>query len=193
MSKIDHSLFNADSHALEREFEICPKCGSELVIKHGKNGAFLGCASYPTCDYLRPLHHHDGHIIKELDSECPLCTNPLVIRNGRYGMFIGCSGFPDCHYIAADKTREDDEILPSCPKCQKGRLVKRANKFGKYFYSCDRYPSCKYSLNDKPVEGSCQACGFNLLVEKKRAGKIVLQCAQKTCQHKQGEFTASSD
>ncbi|CCQ10670.1 Similar to C-terminal Zn-finger domain of DNA topoisomerase I [Pseudoalteromonas luteoviolacea B = ATCC 29581] len=184
MTKIDHDLFNASNHALEKEYEVCPSCGSELVIKHGKNGAFLGCASYPTCDYLRPLHHHDGHVIKTLESLCPQCQSFLVVRNGRYGMFIGCSGFPACHYIVSEKS-DDNVLLPTCPKCKKGRLIKRQNKYGKTFYSCDQYPNCKFVVNDLPIEGTCSACGFGLLVEKKRGGKRVLLCAQKNCQHKQ--------
>jgi ssDNA-binding Zn-finger/Zn-ribbon topoisomerase 1 len=58
MSKIDHSLFSADKHALEKEYEICPQCGSELVIRNSKSGPFLGCASYPKCDFIRPLAHN---------------------------------------------------------------------------------------------------------------------------------------
>ena len=86
MSKIDHSLFSADKHALEKEYEVCPQCGSELVIRNSKTGPFLGCASYPKCDFIRPLAHHDSSEIKVLeDSACPQCTKPLVVKNGRYG------------------------------------------------------------------------------------------------------------
>jgi putative DNA topoisomerase len=184
MSKIDHSLFNADKHALEKEYEVCPKCGSELVMKHSKNGPFLGCASYPKCDYIRSLAHHDNHDIKVLDdSPCPECGEPLVIRNGRYGMFIGCTGYPACHFIVHEDEPEE-EGLPNCPKCKKGKLVVRNNKFGKQFYSCDAYPSCKYSLNQHPIDETCPQCGWGVMVEKSRGDKAVLQCPQKSCQHK---------
>ncbi|WP_440054630.1 topoisomerase DNA-binding C4 zinc finger domain-containing protein [Pseudoalteromonas sp. T1lg65] len=182
MSKIDHGLFNADKHALEKEYEICPECGSELVIKNSKSGPFLGCASYPNCTYIRPIAHHDSHIIKVLDdAACPDCGKALVIKNGRYGMFIGCTGYPECHYIAHDEPEQKPD-LPACPKCKKGTLVQRKNKFGKAFFSCDQYPSCKYSVNAKPVSHSCKVCGWELMVEKTRAGKVVLQCPQKACQ-----------
>ncbi|CAM4269458.1 DNA topoisomerase family protein [Pseudoalteromonas byunsanensis] len=185
MSKIDHSLFNAKQHALEKEYEVCPECGSELVIKHSKNGPFLGCASYPTCSYVRPLAQHDNHDIKVLeDSPCPQCGNDLVIRNGRYGMFIGCTGYPECHYIAHDEQESEAECNIGCPKCHKGQLTKRKNKFGKFFYSCDRYPHCKYSLNQQPVAQTCPECGWAIMVQKQRSGKAVLQCPQKSCQHK---------
>ncbi|TQF72553.1 DNA topoisomerase family protein [Pseudoalteromonas luteoviolacea] len=183
MSKIDHSLFNANEHALEKEYEICPECGSELVVKHSKNGAFLGCASYPTCDYMRSFAHHDSHEIKVLDdADCPECGKHLVIRNGRYGMFIGCTGYPECHFIVHEE-EEETESLPACPKCQNGQLQKRKNKYGKFFYACDAYPKCKYSLNQHPVAHQCEQCNWPVMVQKQRAGKAMLQCPQKACQH----------
>lgn len=186
MSKIDHSLFSADKHALEKEYEVCPKCGSELVIRNSKTGPFLGCASYPACDFIRPLAHHDSNEIKILeDSACPECAKPLVVKNGRYGMFIGCTGYPQCHYIAHDdEPKKDEAELPACPKCKKGQLVARSNKFGKTFYSCDCYPSCKYTLNNKPVAQPCPKCGWPIVIEKKMANGTVLQCPQKSCLHK---------
>lgn len=30
---------------------VCPKCGAELVRRNGKHGPFLGCGTYPKCDY----------------------------------------------------------------------------------------------------------------------------------------------
>ncbi|MBQ4800809.1 topoisomerase DNA-binding C4 zinc finger domain-containing protein [Pseudoalteromonas sp. MMG006] len=186
MSKIDHSLFSADKHALEKEYEICPQCGSELVIRNSKSGPFLGCASYPKCDFIRPLAHHDSNEIKILeDSACPQCTKPLVVKNGRYGMFIGCTGYPECHYIAnEDDEKQNEEALPPCPKCKKGHLVARSNKFGKTFYSCDSYPSCKYTLNNKPIAIPCPECDWPLVIEKKMSNGAVLQCPQKSCMHK---------
>ncbi|RAH20244.1 DNA topoisomerase family protein, partial [Vibrio vulnificus] len=87
----------AHEHALEHT--PCPQCGGELVLKHGKHGAFLGCNQYPQCDYVKPLHQNDGHIVKELGVACPECGNELVLRQGRYGMFVGCSHYPHCHHI----------------------------------------------------------------------------------------------
>lgn len=34
---------------------ICPKCGSELKNRNGKYGPFLGCSTYPKCDYTEKL------------------------------------------------------------------------------------------------------------------------------------------
>ena len=37
-----------------RHAELCPKCGAELHLRKGKKGLFLGCSTYPACDYLKP-------------------------------------------------------------------------------------------------------------------------------------------
>lgn len=182
MSKIDHSLFSVHEHALEKEHEVCPKCGSETSVKHSKKGAFVGCNNYPNCDYTRPLVEHHETLLKVLDdSECPLCESPLAVKNGRFGMFIGCTNFPECHYVAQEESKES---LPTCPSCNKSELFERSNKSGKTFYSCGGYPKCKYILNNKPVAQSCPECGWQVMVEKKTAKGLMLQCPQKHCNHK---------
>lgn len=35
--------------------EICPRCGSKLVKRNGKYGAFMGCSSYPKCRFTRNI------------------------------------------------------------------------------------------------------------------------------------------
>jgi ssDNA-binding Zn-finger/Zn-ribbon topoisomerase 1 len=37
---------------VENKSHICPKCGSALVSKQGKYGAFIGCSGYPKCRYI---------------------------------------------------------------------------------------------------------------------------------------------
>jgi GTP1/Obg family GTP-binding protein len=32
--------------------DICPKCGSSLVDRKGKYGAFKGCSGYPKCRFV---------------------------------------------------------------------------------------------------------------------------------------------
>lgn len=35
--------------------DICPLCKNKLTVRMGKNGAFLGCSSFPRCRYTRDL------------------------------------------------------------------------------------------------------------------------------------------
>ena len=32
---------------------ICPRCGGELVLRHGTNGDFYGCSNYPKCKFTK--------------------------------------------------------------------------------------------------------------------------------------------
>ena len=45
----------ADAEVPESKASVCPKCGSELVRRRGKYGAFIGCSTYPECDYTEKL------------------------------------------------------------------------------------------------------------------------------------------
>ena len=35
--------------------DICPWCGGRLIKRNGRNGAFLGCSSYPRCTFSRKI------------------------------------------------------------------------------------------------------------------------------------------
>lgn len=161
--------------------EHCPLCGGELVIRSGAHGPFQGCANYPDCEYIRPLKAHaDGHIVKVLQGQlCPQCQATLVLRQGRFGMFIGCSNYPDCDHI--ESLNKSDSLAIHCPQCEQGSLVQRKSRYGKVFYSCDRYPDCQFTLNNKPVAGVCSYCQYPLLIEKRTAQGVRQFCASKLC------------
>jgi len=205
MAKIDHSLFSADQHALDEAYGKCPECAGQLILKHANKSSFLACQNYPACKHTQQLHKNDVTVLKVMDgTTCPECAEPLAVKKGRYGMFIGCTGFPDCHFIAtrdmvtkdgvvksntntADANgNEQSAVALSCPKCRHGTLVKRQNKFGKYFYACDDYPKCKYMVNSLPVDKACESCGWKVLVQvDKNHPEKGLMCPQVNCQHKQ--------
>lgn len=178
MSKIDHSLFDGPAH----DFGTCPECENPLQIRNGKTGPFIGCSAYPTCTFSKPLHDNQTTVLKEIpQTACPDCGAVMAIKNGRYGMFIGCTNFPECHHIEPIKTQEDTEL--SCPKCKKGHIIERTNKYGKRFYACDNYPTCRYVVNFAPVAGTCPDCGWQLLIKKK--GQVC--CPQPLCDYKRAE------
>ncbi len=168
----------------EKSSESCPQCGSPLHIRNGKQGPFLGCSNYPECEYLRPLHEK-SEIKKVLTgTSCPLCSQELVLKQGRYGLFIGCSAYPDClHTAQLSETKEETEKESDicCPACKKGHLLKRQSRYGKTFYACDNYPSCKYVINDKPVNEFCPDCHWPILVERKTASAFRIICPKKGC------------
>ncbi|MDF2179758.1 topoisomerase DNA-binding C4 zinc finger domain-containing protein [Aliiglaciecola sp. CAU 1673] len=183
MSKIDHSLFSADEHALQHAYGDCPECSAKLQIRSGRSGPFLGCSRYPECHFSKPLHEFEYTQVKEIEgSQCPQCGAPLAVKKGRFGLFIGCTNFPQCHHI--EKLNRPGEALLACPACKKGQLHKRSNRYGKSFYACDQYPDCRYVLNFEPVPQPCPCCGWPLMVSRTSASGPFLQCPQRECQHK---------
>lgn len=57
MRMIDEDEEDENIHSKDdfMSFEItrvpCPKCGSRLVARKGKNGLFVGCSGFPGCKY----------------------------------------------------------------------------------------------------------------------------------------------
>lgn len=90
-----------------KDAHYCPKCGSMMVIRHGKFGDFYGCSNYPACRCTEPLH--DGRTAKSAEAEpnhepyvCPRCkTGHFISRTGPYGSFWICST-EGCHTKCAD-------------------------------------------------------------------------------------------
>ncbi len=166
--------------------EKCPKCGKPLSIRLGKRGRFIGCTGYPECDYTRNLTEGREESLEQPEKvegrQCPKCGSDLVIKRGRFGKFIGCSGYPDCKHIESLEKSEDTAV--TCPQCNQGTLIKRKSRFGTFFYSCNRYPECKYAVNNPPVAESCPKCHWPIMTIKttKRRGTEKV-CPQKTCGH----------
>jgi putative DNA topoisomerase len=180
MSKIDSQLFSADELAFEPE--PCPQCAAKLVIRQGQHGPFLGCAGYPSCDYVRALVPSSRESEKVLDgSACPDCGQPLALKKGRYGLFVGCTDYPACQHVASLQARDETDI--DCPACGKHQLVSRLSRYGKSFYCCDGYPECNYTVNHAPVAQRCPACGWGILIRKKVRGQWRYLCPQKACDY----------
>ncbi|WP_456432701.1 type I DNA topoisomerase [Thermosulfuriphilus sp.] len=165
----------------------CPSCGSPMVIRIGRAGEFLVCSRYPECQTSRDFTRDDRGQIKIIEPEekevgvCEKCGRPMVIKRSRFGEFLACSGYPECKNVRPISTG-----VP-CPEpgCT-GELVKRRTRRGKIFYSCSRYPDCRYALWDEPVAKSCPSCQAPLMVIKrsKREG-LYLKCLNKECGHRE--------
>ncbi|MDQ7091932.1 MAG: type I DNA topoisomerase [Methylococcales bacterium] len=165
--------------------EKCPECSHPLSIRLGRNGRFIGCTNYPECSYTRNLND-DGSESSQPEvvegRKCPTCDSDLIIKTGRYGKFIGCSSYPDCKHIEPLEKPEDTGI--ECPECHKGNILKRKARSGKIFYSCEKYPKCKYALWNPPLKEACPDCQWPILTLKttKRRGEEKV-CPQKVCKY----------
>jgi DNA topoisomerase-1 len=183
--QIDHTQENVKRSDVTHEAldEACPQCGKPLSIRLGRHGRFIGCTNYPECDYTRDLNadtseKEEPEVVE--GRSCPDCGSELVIKRGRYGKFIGCTGYPKCRYIEPLEKPEDTGV--TCPKCNKGTLMKRKSRRGKIFYSCSTYPDCDYAVWNEPVAEPCPNCGWPVLTIKttKRKGTEKV-CPQKDC------------
>jgi DNA topoisomerase-1 len=103
-----------------------------------------------------------------------------VIKRGPYGKFIGCGSYPDCKFIEPLEKPKDTGV--ECPQCKKGSMLQRKSRRGKIFYSCDKYPKCKYAVWDEPVNEACPSCEWPMLTIKTTKSRGTEKtCPQKDC------------
>ena len=180
----------------------CPRCGAELVVRWGKNGEFLGCSAYPECGFTGDFSRdaRGRLVLKDAEAlaaagpggaatglKCPKCQKDLVVRRGRTGEFLGCSGYPKCKFTQNFTRDPEGNLRPldqeaeaaahPCPRpgCT-GALVKRRSRRG-FFYGCNNYPKCDFTLNQPPLAKPCPKCAFPWLMKK---GKKIL-CPRDEC------------
>lgn len=129
----------------------CDKCSSMMVIKWGRKGKFLACTAYPECKNTKDFTTgEDGKVVplektaEVTDTTCPKCGKQMVVKSGRFGRFLACSDYPECKSTMPYSTG-----VP-CPEDDGGMLVERRTKKGRVFYSCSKYPACKYATWEFP-------------------------------------------
>ncbi len=113
--------------------------------------------------------------VETTNEVCDKCGAPMVVKRGRFGKFLACSAFPKCkntRNLSASGGSANTGV--QCPECKQGEIVERKSKKGRVFYSCNRYPDCKFALWDKPVKIPCPRC--NSLMTLK--GKNGIKCTK---------------
>ena len=75
----------------------------------------------------------------------------MIIKWSRKGEFLSCEKFPECRHAESITTDV------ACPTCKNGKLVKRRNKRGQFFYGCSTYPACSFTSRNLPKEKSDEA------------------------------------
>jgi len=84
--------------------QACPKCGGEMVLRHGRFGAFMGCSNYPECNGIVNIPKK-GEELPEDMPDCPAigCDGQIQMRRSRFGkIFYSCNNYPDCDVIVND-------------------------------------------------------------------------------------------
>lgn len=102
--------------------ELCPECGSPLVVRRSRYGEFIGCSNYPECKYIKPLEKNEP---KDMGIVCPKCKEGHVVekRTRRGKIFWGCNRYPDCDFATWYEPIPNQQ----CPDCE-GILLKKGKK-----------------------------------------------------------------
>ena len=150
---------------IEKTVIDCPECGKEtgakMIKKWSRNGQFLSCETFPKCKGALPLElptEKDLEMAKGII--CDICQAQMTIKVGKYGKFYGCTNYPKCRGI------KPLTLGIACPKCDKGEILQRKAKGGRFFYGCTKYPDCDFIANTMPVIQDCTNCKSKYLLKK---------------------------
>ncbi len=101
--------------------ELCPECGTTLVIKMSRFGKFMACPNFPKCRFTKSIN--------ELNIPCPKCkTGNIVRKRTKRGKSVyGCDQYPKCDFIINQKPLKDK--CPDCgyPLINKNKKVKKCS------------------------------------------------------------------
>ena len=116
--RVKNAFTDMEKKGPEETGEVCPNCGSPLVVRKGRFGEFVACSNYPACKYIKK---EEVEIVEICD--CPNCDGKIIERKSRKGkVFYGCNHYPKC------KTAYwDQPIGRKCPECGE-MLVEKKGK-----------------------------------------------------------------
>jgi len=112
MPLVDYAKKNMEKIEPEKTGEMCPKCGSPMVVRIGRYGKFEACSNFPKCKYIKPNENSKQKAF-DTEVECPECKKgTLILRTAKSGknkgnQFLGCSRFPKCKYISPYKVVDE--------------------------------------------------------------------------------------
>ncbi|OGP20567.1 MAG: DNA topoisomerase I [Deltaproteobacteria bacterium GWA2_65_63] len=165
----------------------CSACGGEMVIRFGRAGRFLACRNYPACRNTADFRQTPEGKVEILPPEetgaaCEKCGKPMIVRNWKGARYIACSGYPGC------RNSKPYPVGIACPECNAGEVVERSSRFGKIFYSCSRYPDCRFASWGRPIAQGCPVCGYPAMSERvRRDGSTQIVCLRKGCKGRADE------
>jgi len=84
-----------------KETPKCEKCKSDMQVKKGRFGIFLGCSAFPKCKNMVSINQTTGQ-------SCPKCKKgEVIIKKTKKGkIFWGCTRYPDCDWASWIKPKE---------------------------------------------------------------------------------------
>ena len=155
LARAEEELGHAKAEVLPAPAQYrCQKCGSGLVYRFGKNGRFLSCETYPSCDYACPIDREGRPRPAEfVNIRCPKTGRPMIRKTGRFGPFVTTlleEGEGPEAGIILNIDKKGHVTAPSppplvtelpCPTCQ-SPLNLRDGLRGPWL-GCSRFPKCR--------------------------------------------------
>lgn len=127
---------------------------------------------------------------EETDFICEKCGSRMIVKEGKYGKFAACPNYPECKNARPLTDPKNAAVKPQdashdtgtsekgmkCEKCG-ADMVLRTGKYG-MFYSCSRYPECKFTKQiTKDIGVTCPDCGAKIVLKTK--GKMVFYSCER--------------
>ena len=115
----------------------CEKCGGDMVLRDGKRGPWLGCASFPKCRNIRAMKKLEGDELKRVEALLPALKQGSEEAQAMVARIVGEGGTITAGNGTPQKIMTDID----CDECGKPMMV-RTGKRGK-FLGCSGYPKCR--------------------------------------------------
>ncbi|MBQ1274914.1 MAG: type I DNA topoisomerase [Cellulosilyticum sp.] len=114
----------------------CDKCGTNMIVRYGKYGKFLGCPNFPECNGTKPW-------FEDVGVQCPECGGKVLLKKTKKGRtYYGCEhNGESCEFMSWDKPTGE-----KCPVCGDALVEKGTSKNKKIV--C-RNQKCNYGKQNK--------------------------------------------
>ncbi len=113
----DGEIIPKQKEELEETGEVCDKCRSPMVYKHGRFGRFMACSAYPKCKNIKS---------ETTGVKCPEdgCQGEIIKKVSKRGkVFYSCDQYPKCTFALWDKP-----VAQMCPDCGLPYLLEKDTK-----------------------------------------------------------------
>jgi DNA topoisomerase-1 len=118
----------------------CEKCGGDMVLRGGKRGPWLGCASFPKCRAIVSVGKLEGEAKARVEQLLPVLQQESAEARA---MAAKIAGVPVESAGAPSAPRSVPTDI-DCEECGKPMVI-RSGRRGP-FLGCSGYPKCRHTM-----------------------------------------------
>lgn len=148
--KSKEKLEKATNLGLADERFKCPKCGSRMEIKLGRNGKFLSCMRYPDCEGALTIEGLEFKKDEPIGTD-PATGLPIFVLNGRFGPYVQLGVKPEKK--AAPRRKKGEPKAPVPPKPRMASIPKTMDPSKVTVADALKYLSVPRALGADPATG----------------------------------------